>query len=352
MTPTARTDPETLLAQLDALLGPPPVEDPTAPLPPRPRVFPLPPPAPVAAPAPEPLPAPVLPPPEPACEDAPAPRRPAPRVLIVEDNKDYRKVLKYVLASRGYSVSEAGDGAEGLKLARARPPDLAILDFEMPRMNGYELLLELRRAEETRRLPVVFLSGAVNRRQLRDVAVDVARVLEKPVSNETLLDVVHDLLGPPPVVEEPAQDESAAPALVETPAQTPAGPTTLEELPPDDEDGDDDLLIEDQKKAHEDEVSGLDVLANDSPLVNRINRILVRAVEMGASDVHIEPQEKLIYVRVRVNACRFQNACPSRCRPRSPPASRSWPTSSSRSAGAPRTGRSGPSSKGKRSSSA
>ena len=277
MSPAPRPDPDVLLAQLDALLGPPTDdlvdEEPPPPAPPAAE------PAPVAVEAPS---------------AAPAPRHPSPRVLIVEDNADYRTVLRYVLASHGYDVTTAADGAEGLKLAKAGPPDLAILDFEMPRMNGYELLQELRRSEETRRLPVVFLSAAVSRRQLRDVAVDVARFLEKPVTNETLLEVVNDLLGP---AQPPVTPGAAAGPKDQAPAEDPQ----LTEIPPDDSTSGDELLIEEQKKEHDEDVSGLDVLANDSPLVNRINRILVRAVELGASDVHIEPQEKAILVRVRVD---------------------------------------------------
>ncbi|MFI5363953.1 MAG: ATPase, T2SS/T4P/T4SS family, partial [Elusimicrobiota bacterium] len=229
----------------------------------------------------------------------------APRILIVEDSEDYRKVLHYLFSTHGYSVLKAANGAEGLKAAREQVPDLALLDFEMPLMNGYELLMELRRREETRKLPVIFLTGASNRRHLRELGMDVARFLEKPISNADLLKVVTDLLGAPALPGEPA-----SPAEGAAPAAPPSSDAALEEVqesapePSFDSGGEssgDDLLIEEQKKERDEDMSGLDVLANDSPLVNRINKILVQAVEMGASDVHIEPQEKTILVRVRVD---------------------------------------------------
>ncbi|MDP3541803.1 MAG: ATPase, T2SS/T4P/T4SS family, partial [Elusimicrobiota bacterium] len=218
-----------------------------------------------------------------------------PRVLLVEDNADYRKVLRYLLASHGYAVTEAADGADGLKAARAQPPDLALLDFEMPRMNGYELLLELRRRDETRKLPVVFLTGAAGRRHLKDLSLDVALFLDKPIMNAKVLEAVAGLLGAPPLPHGAPEPE---PELAREPEPAPEPEPAFEEnAEPDGAD----LLIEEQKKDHEEELAGLDVLANDSPIVNRINKILVQAVELGASDVHIEPQEKAILVRVRVD---------------------------------------------------
>lgn len=309
MTPAQRPEADRLLAELDALIGSPPPTNSAVEAP-----------APQAAmPAPEPAAEPAAgatvaagPQPEPA-EAPPEPRRRGPRLLIVEDDKDYRKILRHLFSTNGYSVSEAGNGAEGLKAARVQPPDLALLDFEMPGMNGYELLQELRSTEETRRLPVIFLTGAARRRHLRELGLDVARFLDKPIANADLLTAVAKIVAPPPV------DGAAAPAA-EPPAAAPGEFAEAAEPPPaapeaaeaseieepllegaGPESTGDDLLIEEQKKEHDEDLSGLDVLANDSPLVARINKILVQAVEMGASDVHIEPQEKNILVRVRVD---------------------------------------------------
>ncbi len=316
MNPQTRLDPDRLLAELDALIGPMPKEAPRrAPEPAR-SLVPSGAPAPARAPGPPqaapPLngAVPAVAEPEPAVssggekkEEFPA-RPHAPRILIVEDNEDYRKVLHYLFSTHGYSVVEAGNGQDGLKAAREHSPDLALLDFEMPVMNGYELLMEMRRREETRKLPVVFLTGAVNRRHLRELGLDVARFLEKPISNAEVLAVVTELLGAPVFSDkagEPRAESPGAPVPTEAPPETPAEPVLEPIFDANDGSSGDDLLIEENKKEREEDVAGLDVLANDSPLVARINKILVQAVEMGASDIHIEPQEKAILVRVRVD---------------------------------------------------
>ncbi|MDE2237299.1 MAG: response regulator, partial [Elusimicrobia bacterium] len=185
-----------LLAELDALIGPPPDPYRSEP-PPRPRA------------AAETLPAPPAPalPPQPAQAPPEAlaapsaaapPLQRAPLVLLAEDDKDYRKVVRYLLSSNGYAVAEAGNGLDALKAARQRTPDLIILDFEMPRMNGYELLQELRSQDETRKVPVVFLTGAANRRHLRAIGLDVARFIEKPLPNAQLLATVMELVTAAP----------------------------------------------------------------------------------------------------------------------------------------------------------
>ncbi|MFI5345978.1 MAG: ATPase, T2SS/T4P/T4SS family [Elusimicrobiota bacterium] len=317
MSSGSRLDPDKLLAELDALIGPMPTEtEPPEPAP-KPKSAPKPKPAPAAE-APPAAPSPAAEEPaaktrtEPAASASPVPEEPAPRVrmpriLVVDDSEDYRKVLRYLFSTHGYSVATASDGAEGLRAARERVPDLALLDFEMPHMNGYELLMELRRRDETRKLPVIFLTGAANRRHLRDLGMDVANFLEKPISNADLLQAVADLLGTPPLPKEesevPAEPPKEADAAKSAPdaALEPVPETEPDLLEQDLEASGDELLIEEQKKEHEEDLSGLDVLSNDSPLVNRINKIMVQAVEMGASDIHIEPQEKSILVRVRVD---------------------------------------------------
>jgi DNA-binding response OmpR family regulator len=213
---------------------------------------------------------------------------------VVEDDKDFRKILRYLLTQRGHRVIEAKDGAEGLKLARANPPHLALLDFDMPGLNGYELLQELRRNEETRRLPIIMITGAKNRRQLRELGMDISDFLDKPLENDVFLSAVNRVLDMTPPAANgdsaaptaaPVPDSAPAPALPTGPAPEPPPDVELEPLAGTSEADEEELLIEESKKETEEDVAGLDVLTNDSPLVNRINRIFIRAVDMGASDI-------------------------------------------------------------------
>lgn len=230
------------------------------------------------------------------------------RILLVDDSKDYRKILGYLFTSSGYSVAEARDGAEGLSAARKTPPDLVLLDFDMPGINGYEFLQELRSSEETRKIPVIMLTGASKRRHLHELNMDLSIILNKPIANDDLLAAVSRTLGCAP------SGGSSERAADDTPALAIERIATISSPPPADdpkerletaEDGDaaldGEIQIEEPKKEREEDVAGLDVLCNDSPLVNRINHILIQAVEMGASDIHIEPQERSTLVRVRVD---------------------------------------------------
>jgi type IV pilus assembly protein PilB len=291
-------DERSLIAELDALLGPaPPAVLPPAPEPeapptivlrdlPREEVA-------VRDPEPDSAPAPEREP-EPPSEAAPGPREAAIDVLVVDDNDDYRKVVAYLLRAAGYAVREARDGLEALRSALDGALDLAIVDFDMPGLNGYELIQELRRQDETRKLPIIMLTGAQNRRHLREMGLDVSAFLDKPISNEVLVEAVARVLQRAPSKPAKRPDGPAAsPPGAEPPAVS-LLEASLENA------SDEDLLIEEQKKEHEEEAS-LEVLANDSPLVSRINTILTLAVDMGASDVHFEPQERQVTVRVRHN---------------------------------------------------
>jgi DNA-binding response OmpR family regulator len=78
------------------------------------------------------------------------------RILIVEDDDGIRETLKYNLTTAGYAVSEARDGAIGLRLARTSRPDLILLDLMLPDGSGLDVLRELR---PTSSVPVIILSA-------------------------------------------------------------------------------------------------------------------------------------------------------------------------------------------------
>ncbi len=80
------------------------------------------------------------------------------RILLVDDNADMREYVGRLLAER-WQVETAADGAAGLELARARPPDLVLTDVMMPGLDGFGLLRELRADERTRNVPVIILSA-------------------------------------------------------------------------------------------------------------------------------------------------------------------------------------------------
>jgi signal transduction histidine kinase len=84
---------------------------------------------------------------------------PQARILVVDDSSTNLRLLERILASQGYSVQLASDGTQGLELAQADSPDLILLDIMMPGMNGYEVCERLKTDEQTRDIPVLFISA-------------------------------------------------------------------------------------------------------------------------------------------------------------------------------------------------
>ena len=102
----------------------------------------------------------------------------AARILVADDDPAIRASLGVALAAFGYSAVLANDGAAALRAARADPPDLILLDYMMPRMDGLAVLAALQADPRLRTIPVVFLTGVPE-----DIPMlpGVAAVLEKPV---------------------------------------------------------------------------------------------------------------------------------------------------------------------------
>ncbi len=89
------------------------------------------------------------------------------RVLLAEDDRFLRRAAEARLRRHGLEVLTAADGEEALRVARAEPLDLILLDVVMPKLEGFEVLKLLKEDEATARIPVIILS---NLGQDRDVA--------------------------------------------------------------------------------------------------------------------------------------------------------------------------------------
>ncbi len=87
----------------------------------------------------------------------------AQRVLVVDDSATIRKVVGSVLSRAGYDVGHAGDGAQALSLLRREKFDLALVDFVMPKLNGFDLCRKLRDDDALRDLPVVLMSAKADK---------------------------------------------------------------------------------------------------------------------------------------------------------------------------------------------
>ncbi|MGH2657650.1 MAG: response regulator transcription factor [Actinomycetota bacterium] len=81
------------------------------------------------------------------------------KVLLVEDDESVRQLVRVTLDMNGYEVVEAKDGLEGLLMLDMHRPDAVVLDLMMPDLGGERMLAQLRATEETKRTPVVIITG-------------------------------------------------------------------------------------------------------------------------------------------------------------------------------------------------
>ncbi len=112
-------------------------------------------------------------------------------VLVIDDSPTILKVVQLVLTKAGFDVRTAPDGELGIEYAREQRPDLILLDFVMPRMNGYQVCRALAEEEPLRSVPVVLMSAKGDQVGERFVKVmGIVDYITKPFSPEAILAVV------------------------------------------------------------------------------------------------------------------------------------------------------------------
>jgi len=124
------------------------------------------------------------------------------KILIVDDDPDITEALSMILESKGYQISTASDGVDGLTSLKADKPDLMILDLLMPKMDGFAVCKELQdpRWSKYRDIPILILTSVreeASRRRYEletGLELNVADYVEKPVSPDVLLDRVEKIL--------------------------------------------------------------------------------------------------------------------------------------------------------------
>jgi DNA-binding response OmpR family regulator len=104
-------------------------------------------------------------------------------ILVAEDDPDILALVEFRLAQEGYDVLTAGDGEEALRLAAERRPALALLDVQMPKVDGYEVTRRLRAGEATRGMAIIILTASVRDTELaRAFDAGADDFLRKPFS--------------------------------------------------------------------------------------------------------------------------------------------------------------------------
>ncbi len=109
-------------------------------------------------------------------------------ILIVDDERDILDLIEYNLRKEGFDVITAEDGEEGIRLAKMHRPDLVLLDIMMPKMDGIEVVDQLRLNPDTKDVPVIFLTARSDEKtEVKGLDRGADDFLTKPISTTKLV---------------------------------------------------------------------------------------------------------------------------------------------------------------------
>ena len=118
------------------------------------------------------------------------------RILIADDDPVILRLIQVNLELEGYEVITANNGEEAVAQAKAENPDLVILDIMMPRLDGYQACEQLKSSDDTKDIPVIFLSAKAQQGDIeKGRSFGVAAYLTKPFDPTELLEVVEQHLS-------------------------------------------------------------------------------------------------------------------------------------------------------------
>ena len=115
-------------------------------------------------------------------------------ILIIDDSLIQQRIIKKLLQGK-YEILASESGVDGIKIAKEKQPDLILLDYDMPILGGKETFLKLQKQEETKDIPVVFLTGVDKRDSVEAVLKLRPRgYLLKPVEQDKLIKTIKSVL--------------------------------------------------------------------------------------------------------------------------------------------------------------
>ena len=136
-------------------------------------------------------------------------------ILVVDDNAEVVDLLRLGLEQSGFEIATAGDGLTALKHARARVPDLILLDLVLPELDGFSVCEALRRERETAHIPIILLTGLSSElNRYAGLGCGANDYLAKPVDLKKLVTRINALLN------------AAEPSAPSTPAASVNAPNT------------------------------------------------------------------------------------------------------------------------------
>ena len=118
------------------------------------------------------------------------------RVLLAEDDPDVQRVVRLALRRDDFDVTVANNGREALASVAEAPPDLILLDWMMPELNGLETCTRLKSDPATRHIPVIFLTARSQESEVsHGLALGAVGYMTKPFDTHSLGSRVRELIG-------------------------------------------------------------------------------------------------------------------------------------------------------------
>jgi len=120
------------------------------------------------------------------------------KILLIDDNSDFREMVRQMLEPEGYEIQEATDGQNGMELFRQSPADLVLTDILMPDKDGISTMCDLKK--EFRDVKIIVVSGGGDYGNAEDYlsaakTLGALRILTKPFKRAELIAMVKEVLG-------------------------------------------------------------------------------------------------------------------------------------------------------------
>lgn len=116
------------------------------------------------------------------------------QILFIEDESALQKTVGATLIQEGFEVLSALDGEIGIRLAKEKIPDLVLVDLVLPKKDGFEVLEELKKADETKNIPVIVLTNIEDMKGIQK-AIDLGATTYLVKSNYRLDEIVEKIKG-------------------------------------------------------------------------------------------------------------------------------------------------------------
>ena len=117
------------------------------------------------------------------------------RILVIEDQEDNRRILRYLLKSAEYEVVEAVTGEDGVALAERERPDLILMDIQLPGLDGYEATRRIKVNQALRHIPIIVVTSyALSGDDVKAFEAGCDAYVTKPFSPRQLLAKIREFL--------------------------------------------------------------------------------------------------------------------------------------------------------------